>query len=61
MIVNYITQVGKVRDYHIIQKVKEIEFIKNGDDGFHEYGFYFEDNAGYLLVKMCKIISVVGV
>lgn len=60
MIVNYITQVGKVRHYHIITGVKGIELIKNKSDGFHEYSFEFSNDGGILMVKMCKIISVRG-
>lgn len=60
MIINYITQVGKIRNYHIITDVKGIELIKNGTDGFHEYGFEFNNDTGFLMVQMCKIISVRG-
>ena len=76
MIVNYITEVGKIRYFHIIKGIKGIELIKsesNGfhiikgikgielieseSNGFHTYGFKFND-AGYLMVEKCKIISV---
>lgn len=58
MIINYITEVGKIRNYHIIKGIKGIELIKSESNGFHTYEFEFNDDAGYLTVEKCKIISV---
>ena len=58
MTVNYITEVGKIRYFHIIKGIKGIELIKSESNGFHTYGFEFNDDAGYLTVEKCKIISV---
>ena len=58
MIINYIAEVGKIRNYHIIKGIKGIELIKSESNGFHTYGFEFYDDAGYLTVEKCKIISV---
>ena len=58
MIINYITEVGKVRNYHIITGIKGIELIKSESNGFYTYGFKFNDDAGCLTVEKCKIISV---
>lgn len=58
MIINYITEVGKVRNYHIITGIKGIELIKSESNGFHTYGFEFTDDCSYLTIEKCKIISV---
>ena len=58
MIVNYITEVGKIRYLHIIKEIKGIALIKSESNGSHTYGFEFNDDAVYLTVEKCKIISV---
>lgn len=58
MIINYITEVGKIRNFHIIKGIKGIELIKSESNGFHTYGFEFADDGGYLTIEKCKIVSV---
>lgn len=58
MIINYVTEVGKTRNYYVIKGIKSIELIKSESNGFHTYSFEFNDDAGYLTVEKCKIIAV---
>ena len=57
MMINYITEVGKIRNYHSIKGIKGIELIKSESNGFHTYGLFMDD-CSYLIIEKCKIILV---